>query len=393
MDFQDNLMEEIQTWAGEGCTPSGRSGHRISCTDSFLYCVGGYHPAHGPLQDAWRLNLSTGEWEQLSDSSSTPSESVSHCLVSTKHELLVFGGTSYPFGSSIGTDVHACDKRTGEWRTLDGCGDLPPALYGQASRRVGDYVYTVGGTSGYHFSMHAHALHLPTGTWTSLATNDLFKGEEPSGRYRAEIGVVPGRIVVVGGAAAATVFPLDEIPVLDVDTGKWAVKKTHPDPLVHAHPSPRRCHAAVQRGKDLYIMGGTDGSEVFDDLWKLDLHSLSWARLSLVLPRPLYFHDAAVTPNGSLYVYGGLSSIGSRERSSSLFRVRLDAPPLLEAAWESFSSHCPTLSTPLPASVMPKTTAPTAHDFLAAGVPRSLIQRLAKLHMKQVERKDLSFST
>nr|XP_027209776.1 kelch domain-containing protein 10-like [Penaeus vannamei] len=230
MDFQDNLMEEIQTWTGEGCTPTGRSGHRISCTDSFLFCVGGYHPAHGPLQDAWRLNLSTCEWEQLSDASSTPAETVSHCLVSTKDELLVFGGTSYPFGSSIGVDVSACDKRTGEWRVLECQGEAPPALYGQASRRVGDYVYTVGGTSGYHFSLHAHALHLPTGTWSSLATNALFKGEEPSGRYRAEIGVVPGRIVVAGGAAASTVFPLDEVSLLKyrdklINSGVTLLKK------------------------------------------------------------------------------------------------------------------------------------------------------------------------
>ncbi|XP_047500255.1 kelch domain-containing protein 10-like [Penaeus chinensis] len=393
MDFQDNLMEEIQTWASEGCTPTGRSGHRISCTESFLFCVGGYHPDHGPLQDVWRLNLSTGEWEKLSSSSSTPGETVSHCLVSTEDELLLFGGTSFPFGSSIGVDVHACDKRTGEWRALESHGETPPALYGQASRRVGDYVYTVGGTSGYHFSLHAHALHLPTGTWSSLATNDLFKGEEPSGRYRAEIGVVPGRIVVVGGAAASSVYPLDEVPVLDVDTGKWAVKKTNPDPLVHAHPSPRRCHAAVQRGKDLYIIGGTDGTEIFDDVWKLDLHSLSWARLALVLPRPLYFHDAAVTPVSSVGLCYGRGGGGervfflrrgplalARKRSSSLFRARLDAPPLLEAAWESFASHCPTIITPLPASVTPSSATPTAHDFLAAGVPRRLMQRLVKLH-------------
>lgn len=97
--------------------------------------------------------------------------------------------------------------------------------------------------------------------------------------------------------------------------------------------------------------------------------------------------------NGCLYVYGGLSSIGSRERSQSLFRARLDAPPLLEAAWESFASHCPTISTPMPASVTPAITTPTTLDFLAAGVPRRLIQRLAKLNMEQTKRRGNAFST
>lgn len=34
---------------------------------------------------------------------------------------------------------------------------------------------------------------------------------ESLGRYRAEIGVAAGRVVVVGGASAFTVFPLDQV--------------------------------------------------------------------------------------------------------------------------------------------------------------------------------------
>lgn len=42
-------------------------------------------------------------------------------------------------------------------------------------------------------------------------------------------------------------------------------------------------------------MGGTDGNEVFSDVWRLDLLSMAWTRLALTLPTPLYFHDAALT--------------------------------------------------------------------------------------------------
>lgn len=45
----------------------------------------------------------------------------------------------------------------------------------------------------------------------------------------------------------------------------------------------------------MYVMGGTDGEEVFSDVWRLDLLSLAWTRLALTLPTPLYFHDAALT--------------------------------------------------------------------------------------------------
>ncbi|XP_045596373.2 kelch domain-containing protein 10 [Procambarus clarkii] len=377
--MQDTVMEEIQTWSAGGYTPVGRSGHRISCSDSFLYCVGGYNPSYGALQETWRLNLTTCEWEQLSDSSFTPAASISHCLATSGHDLLMLGGTNFPFGSAISSQVEACDVRSGEWRTLPTHGDTPPQLYGQAARRHGEMVYTVGGTSGYHFSLHAHALHLPSGTWSTLADTHHFKDGEPMGRYRAEIGVWGGRVVVVGGADSFTVFPLDQVPVLNIDLGKWEVLRTHPDPRLQAHPSPRRCLAAVQRHHELYVVGGTDGTEVMDDVWRLDLVTLGWTRLPYTLPTPLYFHDASLTQNGCLYVYGGLSSVGSSERSSAVYRARLEAPPLLEAAWDAFTTYCPTLSTPLTASVAPTGSALTSKDFLAAGIPRNLLKRLSKL--------------
>ncbi|KAG7158053.1 Kelch domain-containing protein 10-like 2 [Homarus americanus] len=337
--MQDRFMDEVQTWSAEGHTPTGRSGHRISCSESFLYCVGGYNPSCGPLQETWRLNLSTCEWEQISDPSNTPKASVSHCLTSCGRDLLMMGGTSFPFGSLLSSQVEACDVNTGQWRSLGTSGHSPPQLYGQAVRRLGDNMYVVGGTSGYHFSMHAHALHLPTLTWTCLAPHGILK-----------------------------------LPVLSLDTGKWEMVKTHPDPLVNAYPSPRRCHAAVQKDTELYVIGGTDGSEVQSDVWKLDLIYLTWTKVNLQLPKPLYFHDAALTKSGYLYVYGGLSSIGSTDRSSTVYRARLDTPPLLEAAWESFT-HCPALKTTPSAS----STAPTARDLLAAGVPRNLVIRLGNL--------------
>ncbi|XP_045120096.1 kelch domain-containing protein 10-like [Portunus trituberculatus] len=373
--MDNTYMEHVHTWADEGSQPVGRSGHRIHCTDSFMYSVGGYNPNHGPLREVWRLNLSTGRWEQLSCPATTPETSISHSLASHHGDLLMTGGTSYPFGSILTSEVLACDQQTGEWRALHTSGPAPTPLYGQAVRRAGDYMYVVGGTSGFHFSLQAHALHLPSLTWTRLADNDApNKNDEPLGRYRAEIGVAAGRVVVVGGASAFTIFPLDQLPVLNVNSGKWEVQWTKPDPVMQACPSPRRCHAAVQRDNELYVLGGTDGEEVFSDMWRLNLVSLAWTKLSLTLPTPLYFHDAALTKNGCIYVYGGLDSVGSEQRSEAVFRAQLEAPPLLEAAWGAFTSHCPNL--------LSTDHGYTNNDLVAAGVPRSMVKRLARLSKK-----------
>lgn len=77
--------------------------------------------------------------------------------------------------------------------------------------------------------------------------------------------------------------------------------------------------------------------------------------------------------NGCLYVYGGLASVGSDQRSETVFRAQLQAPPLLEAAWGAFTGHCPTLSSG---------QIPNSMDLLAAGVPRNMMKRLVRLPKK-----------
>ena len=47
---------------------------------------------------------------------------------------------------------------------------------------------------------------------------------------------------------------------------------------------------------DAYIAGGYDGEKIFGDIWRLCLVSKRWSKLSVVLPEPVYFHSADVTP-------------------------------------------------------------------------------------------------
>lgn len=87
----------------------------------------------------------------------------------------------------------------------------------------------------------------------------------------------------------------------DSDAGLHALsEEPHP-------PASQRCGEVLVRvththtphsvlvAADLYVLGGTDSEEVFNDVWHLNLLSLAWTRLSLTLPKPLYFHDAAFT--------------------------------------------------------------------------------------------------
>lgn len=76
-------------------------------------------------------------------------------------------------------------------------------------------------------------------------------------------------------------------------------------------PPARRCHSCVSHKKgtrncspelitnlfsDVFISGGYNGRDVFDDIWHLNLDLMQWMCLSAKIPKPTYFHAAALTP-------------------------------------------------------------------------------------------------
>ncbi|CAG0901502.1 unnamed protein product [Cyprideis torosa] len=90
-------------------------------------------------------------------------------------------------------------------------------------------------------------------------------------------------------------------------------------------------------------MGGTDGRRGFSDFWKINLRELVWIRLCIELPHPLYFHSAAVTSAGKLWIFGGVKSVDEISRSKSVFSVWLKVPQLQEMAWEGLLYYNPGL--------------------------------------------------
>lgn len=67
----------------------------------------------------------------------------------------VFGGTGYPFGSTCSNKVYLFmpyNKRPESISALQTTGDRPLPQYGQAVTLHDDYLYVVGGTTGFEYS-------------------------------------------------------------------------------------------------------------------------------------------------------------------------------------------------------------------------------------------------
>ncbi|MEE6481777.1 hypothetical protein FKM82_012974 [Ascaphus truei] len=115
---------------------------------------------------------------------------------------------------------------------------------------------------------------------------------------------------------------------------------------------------------DVFICGGYDGEVILGDLWKLSLQTFQWTKLPAFMPEPAYFHCAAVTPAGCMYIHGGVVSIPENKRTGSLFKIWLAVPSLLELCWENLLKSFPHLAH-LPTS-----------QLLQLGLSQGLIERL-----------------
>lgn len=93
---------------------------------------------------------------------------------------------------------------------------------------------------------------------------------------------------------------------------------THGDSNEAMVPAPRRCHGSVQYTDEksgitsVVISGGYNGDRVFSDVWRLDLSTLQWTCLrECILPCPVYFHSAALIPEGRMYIFGGIVKVNN----------------------------------------------------------------------------------
>uniref|UniRef100_A0A8B9HIM7 Kelch domain-containing protein 10 n=1 Tax=Astyanax mexicanus TaxID=7994 RepID=A0A8B9HIM7_ASTMX len=307
--------------------PPARSGHRCVADNTNLYVFGGYNPDYDesggsenedyPLfRELWRYHFATGTWQQIRTEGYMPTE-----LASISH-----------------------------------------ILFAQAMAIINGFLYVFGGTTGYIYSTDLHRLDLTTREWIHLKPNNP-PDDLPEERYRHEIAHDGQRIYILGGGTSWTSYPLDKIHAYNLETNSWEEITTKPHERI-GYPAPRRCHSCVQIKNDVFICGGYNGELILADLWKINLQTFQWTRLPAVMPEPAYFHCAAVTPAGCMYIHGGVVNIHENKRTGSLFKIWLVVPSLLELCWERLLKAFPHLAQ-LPAM-----------QLLNLGLTQELIERL-----------------
>ena len=381
------------------CCPIGRSGHRIIASDNHIYAVGGYNPFLGsnlrdprlPLdpnnpenrnlgerghpslfKEVWKFNLSTYTWSLIDDFQSVPPTIASHAVAALGRWLFMFGGTAIPFGDTPTSSIYIYDlsahlkaesnlsrvppiptdasaeswQSRSNWSEIPVEGDVPNERYGHTMNLDYPNVYIIGGTSGYIYSSDVYHLDLscPVGKWKKLSVDS--DPNQPVGRYRHETAFDGQKLFVFGGGTDRDAFLLKKVHTFNVETGFWESLRSYPDP-VHGYPEPRKCHSCCQLGNDVFLAGGVSKTSVhhdtreYDDIWRFSMSSATWTKCPMTLPRPLYFHSAAIVPSkGLMYIFGGVTNVGARStRTNQVLCVQIAVSSLMELAWGVVCHH------------------------------------------------------
>ncbi|XP_030386869.1 kelch domain-containing protein 10 homolog [Scaptodrosophila lebanonensis] len=377
-----------------GGFPLARSGHRIIASKTHLYSLGGYNPRSALtaarrgrcllFQELWSYNFATSRWKlelNADNARNMPVELASNALAIHNNVLISHGGTGYPFGESCSNDCYV--YRTGDNVSVDRLkvtGDLPMAQYGPGIVIHKHYLYTIGGTTGFDYSCDVYRLDLRTKIWENVYICRPEMREDPEGRYRHEVVYDGKHIFVLGGGTSHSVYDLQRIPAYNLDANCWDYFNTLPDPWFTSagqsdkgYPKPRKCFSCVQHQLsngdiEAFITGGLQGdfSTYFSDIWKLNLRTKQWSIIQTAsLPRPLYFHSAAHSDNGCMYVFGGIEyNEKEMRRRNDLYKMWMTVPKLSEMCWDAITYYNDNLDMY------------NRQTLLKSGIPKSFTERL-----------------
>jgi len=186
-----------------------------------------------------------------------------------------------------------------QWTIRETVGEIPPPSRAHTATLVDRKIVIIGGGFNSAYYDTVYVLDTTTRQWSK----PRISGNTPSGRRSHTAVLYDHKIYIFGGGTGMT--PMNDVWALDVsrfDEMTWEEIRT-----TGRSPSGRGYHSANLVGDVMVVIGGSNGNEVFDDVWLLDLHTKRWTCVTGVSPDPRYKRLAHTTTQiGSfLFLAGG----------------------------------------------------------------------------------------
>ncbi|KAG6001376.1 hypothetical protein E4U21_004409 [Claviceps maximensis] len=255
-------------------TPFPRYGAAVNATASKegdIYMMGGLINSSTVKGDLWMIEAGGNlACYPLATTAEGPGPRVGHASLLVGNAFIVYGGdTKIEESDVLDQTLYLLNTSTRHWSRALPAGTRPPGRYGHSLNILGSKIYIFGGqVDGYFMN--------------DLSAFDLNQLQSPN--YMWEI-------------------------LLQCDGSPQT-------------PAARTNHSMITYNDKMYLFGGTNGFQWFNDMWCYDPASNSWSQLDCIgyIPAAREGHAAAIVDN-VMYVFGGRTEEGTDLGDLAAFRI------------------------------------------------------------------------
>ncbi|XP_061837041.2 uncharacterized protein [Nerophis lumbriciformis] len=292
----------------KGQVPSPRYGHALAVAGNIAFLFGGASnitQEDSPVyfNDFYMLTVSPDDikWEEIPQNGEVPSAREGHTLCVVKGKLYLFGGLSNPKATECLPGVYSFDIVSLTWDYLT-TGIVTVRTLRHSSVAVGDNIYVYGGTLAGTLTDDLMVFNTVSHTWTPVKTS----GSTPPPLLDQHFALVGDQIFMFGGYGASADFCKD-LHILNPESLVWHKWETKGE-------LPAACSGqtvTAHHDKDVYLFGGKSINDDGTVMSSNEIHKFSIAKLKWKIP--LYVGIPPARRNGHtafivhshLYIFGG----------------------------------------------------------------------------------------
>ncbi|MDB5182189.1 MAG: hypothetical protein JWP13_952 [Candidatus Saccharibacteria bacterium] len=289
--------------------PATRQDHTAFAYNGYLYVTGGYENAANSSSILYcPINSNGSVGTCLTNATGFTTARYSHTTVVANGYLYIMGGND---GSVWLTDIQNCPIYASG--AVGACtqqaSHFPNGRTNAASFAYNGYLYIVGGYWGNSVNREDDIQYVPIGTAVfsggSVGATTRQTNAYTSGRVSHSSFVYSGRLYIVGGGSAPYQNDIQYCPLNANGSVGTCIQQTN------AFAIPRAGHEAAAYNGYLYIAGGYDGANYYNDIQYCPINADgsvgACTRQLNAFPTARSGLEAGVY-NGYLYIFGGNSS-------------------------------------------------------------------------------------
>ncbi|KAI1292385.1 hypothetical protein F5Y03DRAFT_400479 [Xylaria venustula] len=222
--------------------------------------------------------------------------------------------------------------------------EAPGPRVGHSSLLVGNAFIVYGGDTKIDendvLDETLYLLNTSTRQWSRA----LPAGPRPSGRYGHSLNIVGSKIYIFGGQVEG--FFMNDLSAFDLNqlqmpNNQWELLIKNSENGVSTTgkvPPARTNHSMITYNDKMYLFGGTNGFQWFNDVWCYDPATNKWSQLDCIgyIPSPREGHSAALIED-VMYIFGGRTEEGADLGDLAAFRIS-------SRRWYTFQNMGPTPS-------------------------------------------------